>query len=151
MVFGGELKEEPSVLLWAPEESESERAKRDGSKPSHTSFPSGPRNWDALCRQVEMPSWKECVWPLSALARPSLVMLCRKRTACSSISAFSTLQFVSTCRRACRRLIESTDVFRTVYSSCTYSLEKNMKEMILYTEYCNYNVFCSPQITKNLV
>lgn len=130
-VFGGELKEEPSVLLWAPEESESERAKRDESEPSHTSFPSGPRNWAALCRQVEMPSWKECLWPPlppSAPARLSLVMLCRKRTACSSISAFSTLQFVPTCRRTCRRLKESTDVFTTVYSGCTYSLGENMSK-----------------------
>lgn len=117
LVFGGEPKEEPSVLAWAPEESESERPKRDGSKPSHTSFPSGPRNWAALRRQVEMPSWKECLWPPSppsVLAGPSLEMLCRKRTACSSISAFSTLQFVPTCRRACSTLKESTDVFRTL-------------------------------------
>ncbi len=101
-----------SVLLWTPAESESERekrAERDASSaaPSHRPFPSGPRNWAALWRQVEKPSWKECFWPPSP---PSALLLspvfCRNRTVCSRISAFSTLRWVASWDRT-KELINS--------------------------------------------
>ena len=96
-----ELEDWDSVVLREPAESESEWAKRaakDASRaaPSHRPFPSGPRNWAALCMQVEKPSWKECFWPPPpALVSSPLAVFCRKRTVCSSISAFSTLRWVS--------------------------------------------------------
>lgn len=97
-----------SVLLWRSAESESgwERwAAREASRAAASLRPflSGPRNWEALCRQVEKPSWKECFWPCplphSKLALLPVTVFCRKRTVCSSISAFSTLRWVASCVR----------------------------------------------------
>lgn len=89
-------------LVWRPEESKSERARRvekvaSSAGPSQRPFPWGPRNREALRRQVENPSRKDCFWPLLVC---SLVVFWRKMTVCSRISAFSTLCLGVTCATA---------------------------------------------------
>lgn len=73
-------------------------AARDASRadPGNTPFPSGPRNRDALCRQLVKPSWKVRAWPPPPPGAPCRCV-CRKRTVCSRISAFSTLRCVDSC------------------------------------------------------
>lgn len=92
--------EEASLFFWSS--AEFELAKREvkeaSSAPSsHSPLPWGPRKWVALCRQVEKPSWKECLWPPPP--PPPLAASWRKSTVCSSISAFSTLRWVSSYNR----------------------------------------------------
>jgi len=104
----------PVLLLLRTPGSGSERerlAARDAASsaaaPSQRPLPSAPRNRAAACRQVEKPSWRECVRPPSpppeggeaaaaaeeeeeALVSSPSAVLRRKRTVCSRISAFST-------------------------------------------------------------
>lgn len=92
---------EVEVLMRVSAEWLCERGKRaekvaSRTGPSQRPFPSGPRNCDALCRQLENPSWKEYFWPPIFSLR-SLAFLCRKRTVCSRISAFSTFCCVPPC------------------------------------------------------
>lgn len=92
------VREAPGGPIGAAADSECEKrpAKVASSAgPIQSPFPLGPRNWEALCRQEEKPSWKEGLGPLVC---SSLAFLCKKTTVCSRTSAFSTLCCVPSCR-----------------------------------------------------
>lgn len=101
-----ELEEGWTSLLFfqfaEPKSELEDHAEADGSSTAlrHRPFPTGPRKRTALSMQSEKPSWKESFWdPPPASDLFLSLVFCRKRTVCSSISAFSTLRRVASYKR----------------------------------------------------